>query len=189
MSRKSREYSAIIRILFITWIWFVWKRNYGDIRMIPIGPLAWKSQMQREIWKRHPRPDCVCSWKRQCRPPMRDSSRSLGSICFETDNPRNKSEHYLYMNDREGRDLLHRLKLSRNFMVGILGIGIDVLNQQRIASLLVRRGSERLVSRILSSAEISDWNKLQPARQIQFLAVRYVFSSMRPTWVLPYFRF
>lgn len=62
-----------------------------------------------------------------------------------------------------------------------MGIGIDVLNQQRIASLLARRGSDKLVSRILSSGEISDWNKLQPARQVQFLAVRCVFSCIQPT--------
>lgn len=56
----------------------------------------------------------------------------------------------------------------------LLGVGVDVLNQQRIASLLGRRGSQKLVARILSSQEALDWNSLAPARQVQFLAVRCV---------------
>ena len=63
----------------------------------------------------------------------------------------------------------------------LLGIGVDILNQQRIASLLARRGSKKLVARILSAKEASDWNNLGAARQVQFLAVRYVIFQTSST--------
>lgn len=60
----------------------------------------------------------------------------------------------------------------------ILGIGVDLVHLPRIADLLLRRDPNRFVRRILTQTEISQWKVLanDAAKQIQFLAVRYVIS-------------
>src|ERR1700692_2201632 len=63
--------------------------------------------------------------------------------------------------------------------MGILGIGVDLVYLPRITSLISRRGTPRLASRILSSHELLDWNSSCLASQDRFLAVRCVLTPHR----------
>ena len=59
--------------------------------------------------------------------------------------------------------------------MGILGIGVDVVHLPRIAALIRRRTAQKLASRILSTREWEDWQKISQVdstQQVQFLAVR-----------------
>ncbi|KZT12940.1 4'-phosphopantetheinyl transferase [Laetiporus sulphureus 93-53] len=78
--------------------------------------------------------------------------------------------------------------------MGIMGTGVDVLHLPRIASLIQRRGADRLASRILSDHELSIWNTMPEAdnsRRTRFLAVRWsvkeaaykaLYPLAHPTW-------
>ncbi|KAI0092835.1 4'-phosphopantetheinyl transferase [Irpex rosettiformis] len=78
--------------------------------------------------------------------------------------------------------------------MGMLGIGVDVVNLPRIAALVKRRTAQKLASRILSANEWEDWLKIShadPAQQVRFLAVRWslkeaaykaMFPHVQPTW-------
>lgn len=62
----------------------------------------------------------------------------------------------------------------------VLGIGVDVVHLPRIAALLRRRGGQRFANRVLSDAELRQWNdvvKRDNAEQARFLAVRLVTYS------------
>ena len=62
-------------------------------------------------------------------------------------------------------------------LMGVLGIGVDIVHVPRIIRLLERRTPTRLAHRILSEKELSAWNELPSeyeARRIRYLAVRYV---------------
>ncbi|KAK1224414.1 hypothetical protein PQX77_012710 [Marasmius sp. AFHP31] len=82
--------------------------------------------------------------------------------------------------------------------MAILGHGCDVVMMTRIRDILKRRGAHRLASRILSRAEMSDW-QLQLSRSqtpedtenARFLAVRWavkeasykaLYPTFKPTW-------
>lgn len=57
----------------------------------------------------------------------------------------------------------------------ILGIGVDLVHVPRIVSLIKRRGSGRLASRILSQEELARWKEIpsnDEPRSVRFLAVR-----------------
>ncbi len=60
----------------------------------------------------------------------------------------------------------------------ILGIGVDVVHLPRIAALIKRRTAHKLASRILSTHELEDWQRVVSqadlAQQTRFLAVRFV---------------
>ncbi|KAJ7593456.1 4'-phosphopantetheinyl transferase, partial [Mycena floridula] len=71
----------------------------------------------------------------------------------------------------------------------LLGHGVDVVQVQRIAQLIQRRGAQAFASRILSSDELVDWKTC--SNQVQFLAVRWamkeaaykaLYPHFRPTW-------
>ena len=69
--------------------------------------------------------------------------------------------------------------------MGILGHGCDVVMVTRILEIFKRRGVHRLASRILSRAEISDWQLQLSCSQTQedtenarFLAVRYATTHL-----------
>ncbi|EJD01323.1 4'-phosphopantetheinyl transferase [Fomitiporia mediterranea MF3/22] len=71
----------------------------------------------------------------------------------------------------------------------ILGVGIDIVHLPRIASLVARRGSERLAQRILSPRELPHW-RLESKDAVRYLAVRFSVKEaaykalypVRPTW-------
>lgn len=60
--------------------------------------------------------------------------------------------------------------------MGILGIGVDVVHLPRIAAVIKRRTAQKLASRILSTYELEDWQKVvskaDSSQQTRFLAVR-----------------
>lgn len=75
----------------------------------------------------------------------------------------------------EAKDLRSTCLTFWNSRMGILGLGVDIVHLPRIASLVSRRTSARLASRILSAAELSEWENLSSEdmlRQTRFLAVR-----------------
>lgn len=58
----------------------------------------------------------------------------------------------------------------------ILGVGVDVLQLSRIASLMSRRTPERMALRILNSHELRLWSALPPsdgAQRMRYIAVRF----------------
>ena len=55
----------------------------------------------------------------------------------------------------------------------ILGLGVDLVHLPRLASLLKRRGTRRLASRILSQDEHLEWKSLDDRHIVRFLAVRW----------------
>ncbi|KAI9266077.1 4'-phosphopantetheinyl transferase [Sporodiniella umbellata] len=58
----------------------------------------------------------------------------------------------------------------------ILGIGVDILHLPRLNAVLRRRGSEKLAKRILSKAELSDFNRLE-SEQNMYLATRWCIKE------------
>ncbi|KAI0650068.1 4'-phosphopantetheinyl transferase [Trametes meyenii] len=78
--------------------------------------------------------------------------------------------------------------------MGILGIGVDVVNVPRMISLIERRTSARLAHRILSEQELAVWHALpaeDESRRVRYLSVRWsvkeaaykaVYPVARPIW-------
>lgn len=61
----------------------------------------------------------------------------------------------------------------------ILGIGVDIAHIPRFSALTKRRGPTSLARRILSQVEFDQWTHLDPSKNAQFMAVRYVHDRPR----------
>jgi holo-[acyl-carrier protein] synthase len=56
--------------------------------------------------------------------------------------------------------------------MAILGVGIDLLALARLQAVVQRRGAAALARRVLSGAEMLDFQSLDAKRQLSFLALR-----------------
>ncbi|EPQ59528.1 4'-phosphopantetheinyl transferase [Gloeophyllum trabeum ATCC 11539] len=79
--------------------------------------------------------------------------------------------------------------------MGILGIGVDIVQLSRIASVVARRGQRHLAYKILSAREAENFEQIieaaHPGREVRVLACRWAVKEaaykamnrvVRPTW-------
>lgn len=59
----------------------------------------------------------------------------------------------------------------------ILGIGVDIVHLPRIASLITRRGPERLAKRILSQEELKEFKLINQEKQLIYLGSRWCIKE------------
>ncbi|KAG2230717.1 4'-phosphopantetheinyl transferase [Thamnidium elegans] len=59
----------------------------------------------------------------------------------------------------------------------IIGIGVDIVHLPRIASLMSRRGSNKLAKRILSQQEYQEFGGLKQEKQLNYLGSRWCIKE------------
>lgn len=55
----------------------------------------------------------------------------------------------------------------------IVGIGLDVVELERMARLLAGPGKDRFASRVLTEQEYAGWVSLQPRRALEYISGRF----------------